>query len=428
MNNLLERFKKNLFSSIAFYPTIVAVLLVSLGVALLALERTEFIQDVYALFPFLVLKDSATARSILTALTGGVFSLLVFSFSMVMIVLNQASNNFSPRLLPGLISEKNHQFVLGSYIGFLAYCLMVLSWIEEDAGPPSIAVLMAVLGGITSLGVFIFFINRISAAIRIDNIVYRIYQSARIAAVRRQKNDPGKPMVSTSDLPVVLPARSNGFFQGINKNRLLRIANEHHLRLRIVPVIGTMVLEGEVLCKLNQLPDGLDLDEFFDCFYYNEKDLPLDDFDAGIRHLTEIAVRAMSPGINDPATAVSAIDYLTGLFLFGTNLPGAESFEYSDESEAVVSISSFSFKERFRESMAYLRLYCSHDVNLVLKLIEMLNRLEMKAGTGSSSISIVIASEKENLRADLDRNIKNKADVQVAMELLNGIEKPESKS
>ncbi|MEJ2585052.1 MAG: DUF2254 family protein, partial [Robiginitalea sp.] len=116
-----------IISSIAFYPSLIATGLFLLSLGFLWLEgSTGLGKGVSSNLPFLISKDSSTVRVLLSTLIGGVISLTVFSFSMVMIVLNQASSNFSPRLLPGLISDKRNQVVLGMYIGTILFNLIIL--------------------------------------------------------------------------------------------------------------------------------------------------------------------------------------------------------------------------------------------------------------------------------------------------------------
>src|SRR5690606_41948384 len=80
------------------------------------LEQQCISRKIMDVFPLLLVEDGDTALTVLSACLGGLISLMVFSFSMVMLLLSQASNNYSPRLLPGLISDKRHQLILGIYL------------------------------------------------------------------------------------------------------------------------------------------------------------------------------------------------------------------------------------------------------------------------------------------------------------------------
>ena len=112
--------------SIAFYPVLISFGFCLLAFVILELESLALAKKLKENIPYLFIEDYETARAILTTLIGGILSLTVFSFTMVMVVLSQASSNFSPRLLPSLVSNKRHQLILGVYIGTLLYCIIIL--------------------------------------------------------------------------------------------------------------------------------------------------------------------------------------------------------------------------------------------------------------------------------------------------------------
>ncbi len=96
----------------------------------------------------LLVKGNDNARQVLSALIGGVISLTVFSFSMVMVLLNQATSNFTPRIIPGLLTDKKNQFVLGFYIGTIIYCIIIILNVkpgELNGDTPRFGVLLAML-------------------------------------------------------------------------------------------------------------------------------------------------------------------------------------------------------------------------------------------------------------------------------------------
>ncbi|MDY7394972.1 DUF2254 family protein [Aureibaculum sp. 2210JD6-5] len=121
---ILKFFKKqsqDVVHSIAFYPVLISLTYLLLAIGGLQVENLELISSLKKKIPYIFIEDYETARSILSTIIGGILSLTVFSFTMVMVVLNQASSNFSPRLLPNLISNKKHH-----YIGNIHWHLTVL--------------------------------------------------------------------------------------------------------------------------------------------------------------------------------------------------------------------------------------------------------------------------------------------------------------
>lgn len=147
----------------------------TLSLLSLSLENAGISHWLTSLHKGFIIDSGDTARTILSYLTGGLISLMVFSFSMVMVLLNQASSNYSPRVLPGLISNKNHQYVLGIYLGTIIYNVFITISIKSSGQNstklPSFSILMTVLLTILCLGAFIYFIHSISQAIQVSNIM-----------------------------------------------------------------------------------------------------------------------------------------------------------------------------------------------------------------------------------------------------------------
>ena len=130
--NRLFSFFNTLESKIAFYPTLLAFLGFNLAFFMLYLEGKGISDNLIEVMPQLIVEKGDTALTIMSACIGGLISMMVFSFSMVMLLLSQASNNYSPRLLPGLISDKRHQLILGVYLATILYNIFILFAIESN--------------------------------------------------------------------------------------------------------------------------------------------------------------------------------------------------------------------------------------------------------------------------------------------------------
>ena len=147
-----------------------------------ALEEQNVSRELIETIPQLVLEDGDTALTVLSACIGGLISMMVFSFSMVMLLLSQASSNFSPRLLPGLISDKTHQVILGTYLATILYNIFTLFSIEpndEKYTLPGLSILLGIILTIFCLCLFIYFIHNISQSIQINNILDSIFEKSR---------------------------------------------------------------------------------------------------------------------------------------------------------------------------------------------------------------------------------------------------------
>lgn len=169
---------RSIRSKIVFYPTVFAVGGILFAFLMMYIENQGVSKYLLDKLPVLVVDNGDTALAILSAIITGLISMMVFSFSMVMLLLNQASSNYSPRLLPGLISNKSHQMILGVFLGTILYCIFVLFSIqpEEDKfSIPGFSVLLGIFFTVVCIYAFIFFIHNISENIQISRILNRIY-------------------------------------------------------------------------------------------------------------------------------------------------------------------------------------------------------------------------------------------------------------
>ena len=168
-------------SKIAFYPTIFTLGGFVLALIMKWIENSGISTEMIKVFPQLGLESGDTARSILSVWIGGLMSMMVFSFSMVMMMLNQASNNYSPRLLPGLISDRRHQMTLGIYLATIMYNIFTLFSVQpsdQEYTLPGLSILIGIGLTIFCLVLFIFFIHNVSQSIQINNILDRIFEKA----------------------------------------------------------------------------------------------------------------------------------------------------------------------------------------------------------------------------------------------------------
>ena len=152
----------HLKDKIAFYPSIIALFGILLAYFMLFLEEKGITKYLLEYIPDVVVNNTETSRSLLTTFIGGLISIMVFSFSMVMLLLSQASNNYSPRLLPGLISDKHHQVILGIYLATILYNIFILFSVEPSEDKytlPGFSVLLGIVFTILCLVAFIYFIH-----------------------------------------------------------------------------------------------------------------------------------------------------------------------------------------------------------------------------------------------------------------------------
>ncbi len=424
--NRLQAFYRQIIGSIGFWPSIITLAYGSIAALLLWLDTNKITTFLLENTPALVIKDGDTARVILSTVVGGLVSLTVFSFTMVMAQLNRAATSYSPRLLPGLISSKRHQIVLGTFLGSISFCLIVLITIEPSDDSyelPGLAILISVILAIGSLGTFVYFIHSISQDIQVTRILERVARETvnRMAALESLDERNQHSKTPDVDLPVTVRSQTTGYFHGVNKQTLKGLAAKNDLLIEVMPVQGEFVLENTMIVRLSKEVEKELTEEMVSCFRFTGDSFVSENYVLGFKQITEIAVRAMSPGTNDPGTAITAIDHLTQLFARRLRFDNQE-VHYDEDGEPRTIISVVTFSDLMYPLMAALRLYCKHDIVIVLKLLQMFDYL-LQQPVEEKVFKETLKRELEILVADAEASIENDADRAALNEKVKSIRK-----
>jgi uncharacterized membrane protein len=406
-------------SKIAFYPTLLAFSGFLFALFMIYLEQAGISRKIMDVFPLLMVDDGDTALTVLSACLGGLISLMVFSFSMVMLLLSQASNNYSPRLLPGLISDKRHQLILGIYLATILYNIFTLFSIEPSEKKytlPGFSVLLGIIFTLLCLVAFIYFIHNISQSIQINNILENIFETSEkrlqklIASERRLASFP------ETDGWHPYKAGRSGYFQNISIKNVLAICEQESTKLYITVPKGFFVLRNGVFIKSEKPLNEKALDSIISNISFARGELVEDNYLLAFKQITEIAVKAMSPGINDPGTAINAVDYLTELFAL--RMQKQDNGIVLEGENPRLKIAVVSFKEILYNVMASLRTYCKHDPVMVEKLVWMLQYLA-KHPAVQKEYEIAIKDELETLLTQAKGAFDSNKDIRSVEKLAN---------
>ncbi len=410
LKDLIFAFSRRITSSIAFYPALIAFIFFMLALAMLMIEYKDYMFGVREFLGPALVKTEEDARLILGTLVGSIISLMVFSFSMVMIVLNRAASMLTPRVIPGLISRKSHQIVLGFYLGTIIFSLILLVNIhpeEYETLVPSIGVMVAMIFGITSLTLFIYFIDDISKAIQVDNIIQEIFKDTqhKMDSMRVDESE----MVSLPDTSSWHSIQSNrtGYLKQIRMNSLLGLAHDHDFSLSLEENIGFFMVQNYPFIKVNKEIDEETRKDILDCFvFYTEENIG-DHYLFGFKQISEIAVKALSPGINDPGTAIKAIDLLSILCIEKIHLL-EQRFKKDEHGEVRIFLPGISLKTLLYSNLTPIRQYGKSDPGILLKLLEMMTNLayaDIDKGKQREAISEFVLSLVSSCKAHIDNEL-----------------------
>lgn len=311
----VSRIYTPLVSNIAFIPTLFSILSLILAIVMLILESENYTGWLHRHIEFALVKTSDNARMVLATIIGGIISLTVFSFSMVMVVLNRASSSLSPRVLPKLIARKSHQVVLGYYMSTIIFSLILIINLDDHSGVPSLSILISMLAAVGSLGLFIYFIHSISQSIQVQNILHDIFTdtTSQIKSLHAATEHDVTTTSGTWYLAATAPLPGHHWITV--SEELLVFLEEEKIKLRIDVYSEQFVLNGHPIIYASRRLEKAEIEKHLSsCIKSRETPPESSSFYLGFQQISEIAVKALSPAINDPATAIRAINLMTRLF------------------------------------------------------------------------------------------------------------------
>lgn len=419
--NMLFRLFTRLRESIAFYPTLIVCAYLASGAAMLAFETTDLASSQRHRLPEGML-DPDTVGEILGTLITSIVSLTVFSFSMVMVVLNGAASRLTPRVLPRLITDTRNRVTLGIYLGSVAYFLLLISSLNrtDPVSLPSFGTLLAVLFGLLCLALFVVFIRAISQAIQVDWILGDLYRGAEHELVQRKQRLSKAPPIPDDRDWLCMESIRPGYLREVNERRLGKLLRERDLRAVLQVEPGFFLIEGHPLIRLSGELNEREMGEVLDCFDFHNDEFASSNVSYGMRQISEIAVKAISPAINDPGTAVRAINLL-GVLL--RRLDGVLPYDAGcfDGDQPRLFYPQLDTQRLLVAVFDPIRNYGSHDPQVLTALIQALkNALH---GEPSEEQLQALSAELVALRDEADAALENTRDRQALNDMLERLNK-----
>jgi uncharacterized membrane protein len=357
----LLKFWDTLRSSFWFVPALMAALATALAFGSVALD--EAVGAAWVRKWSWGYSGSADGASMLLGtVAGSMITIAGTVFSMTLVALSLASSQLGPRLLRNFMRDAVNQVVLGTFVATFVYCLLVLRTIryaDADAFVPHLSVTIGVMLAMVSLGVLIYFIHHVSVSIQADEVVARVGQElARgIDQLFPEPIGHGRSrMEATLELPQVppelesqafpVPADRDGYLQTVDAAALMGLAEREDLFLRLERKPGQYLVKGQPLV-LSWPADRSTADvatRINAAFVIGNQRTSVQDIGFSIEQLVEVAVRALSPGVNDPFTALTCVDRLCSALchLARREMPSPYRFDAAGQLRVVAPATTFS--------------------------------------------------------------------------------------
>lgn len=303
----------DLGSGLLFRPALVTAGLALTALVLIELERRGVLPR-WEGGGWFFRDDPGSAQTVLGAIAGSMMAVVSIVYSVLVVALSLASVQFSPRILGGFVRDRASQRTLGVFIGTFTYCLLVMRSISSE--PPWVATWATALGfmlGLACLGFLIYFIHHIATGIQVSNLVDRIATEteAVLDEVYPHGADHSTPAVPEAAVSVV--ADRSGYLQLIDTDGLAAIARRGRLLIHVTLEPGDFVARGAELARISGDVAAADAAQCAAAFDLGAIRTMQQDAAFGIRQLVDIALKAISPAVNDPSTATICIDRLGSL-------------------------------------------------------------------------------------------------------------------
>jgi uncharacterized membrane protein len=354
MRTRLRHYRILLRASFWFVPGLMVVGSVLLASVALALDASM----AGAPLPDWVFAGGADgARALLSTVAGSVVTVAGVGFSITIVALVLASTQFGPRLLTLFMRDTTSQATLGTFAGTFTYCILVLRTIRSPgeggtAFVPQLAISIAIGLTLLSVSALIYFFHHVAVAIQAPKLVATVARDLDRAidalypgAMGRGGPEPDAGEIPDPEVDAVVLAESSGYVQVIDDAALLELARRNDLCVRLRTRPGLFVVGGNPILVARPLSrvDGSLAAQLRSTLIIGNVRTPEDDIEFSVRQLVEVALRALSPAINDPFTAMAAVDWLGAALARLATEEFPSRYRYDDEGRlrVVADVSTF---------------------------------------------------------------------------------------
>ncbi len=330
--------------------------------------------------------DIEGARTVLSSIATAMMTIASIVFSISLLVISTTVSQYGPLLIRNFMHDKVSQVVFGLFVAIFIYCYLTLNIMKghEVDYTPSIAVTAGVVLGIVSVGFLIYFIHHMAASIHSNNVVARVGQDLKSAIERLYPERDGEikekcgesrnipPDFDEKAVPVL--ALKSGYIKAIDSERLLKMAVAKDLLLRLNARAGEFVNERQVLARVwpAESVDDQIAEEIERAFIRGNERTLEQDVEFGVDQIVEVALRALSPSLNDPLIALNCMDWLGAGLLKMTNRQPPSAYRFDGEDRLRIIAKCLDFPELVDRMFLMLRQYTTQHVAVTIRLLEVI--------------------------------------------------------
>ncbi len=383
-------------------PLIIALALGGAGAFLSWLEEEFPAASAWvptALFPSHA--DPQVAQVILAGIAASTMTVVSIVFAILLMTLTLASMQFSPRIIVSFSRDRVTQWTLGIFLGTFSYCIAALPAARSLPHPfaPVATVLGAMVLTLACVGVLLFFIHHISQAISVNHIVDRIAAEteAMIDEImprprRLDRLDDAEPLRPNPSEVAVL-SDDSGYIRYVDTRRLVALAKYYHVSIRVLRRVGHFVPAGIPLMMVSKgkrlSPEGTA--ELLAAFDFGPSRTLQQDVEFGVLQIVDVALKAISPAVNDPTTAINCVDQLSRILIRFASREPPDDLLYDPPGIVRASFGWMHFERLLEAAFEQIRMYSKKDVAVSLRLLRALG--DIAASTPDAAFHRILVEQ-----------------------------------
>jgi uncharacterized membrane protein len=365
--------------------------------------------------------NARDASSLLQTLLSSMITMTTLAVSITMIVLTLAAGQLGPRLIPNFIDDQRTQVPLGFLVATIVYLLLILRTLHDeiaDDAVPHVAVTVGTMLVLVSLGLLLFFVHHLSRSIVSDHIIAEVGRDLD-RAVRQMLPEPQpepKPATDAEDSNsrshddyAEMIIDRGGYIEAIDHNKLVACACQEDARIELLYRAGHHVLAKSVIARVapSRAADRV-APVLRDSIVTGAQRTPIQDLEFSIRQLVEIALRALSPGIQDPYTAIAVIDRLGMAFATVILRGPAQQVFKDDNGHERLIVSTERFGDMLDVAFHQIRQASESDPAVLIRAKVTLVRLRQLAQTSEQRrelqrhLDLLLAAARRGIRDPSD--------------------------
>jgi uncharacterized membrane protein len=331
--------------------------------------------------PFPSHADPQVAQIILGGIAASIMTVVSIVFAIMLMTLTLASMQFSPRIIVSFVQDRVTQWTLGIFLGTFLYCMAALPAARSLPHPfvPVFAVMGAMLLAVACVGWLLFFIHHISRAISVNHIVARIAADT-IAMIDQMMPWPhrhdrlGGAAAASANWEATVENDVSGYIRFVDRKRLVELAKTYKVKINVLRRVGHFVPAGVPLLAVSKdgrlTPEGMA--ELRGAFDFGPTRTLQQDVEFGVLQIVDIGLKAISPAVNDPSTAINCVDQLSSIMIRFASREPPEAVLYDPPGTSRVVIPWIGFDRLLDAAFEQIRLYSKSDVAVSLRLLRAL--------------------------------------------------------